>query len=49
MTVRKIDSEPVEPIDVMAVAGDAVAKRVAPLAIVAAVVALAILVLWRRS
>lgn len=49
MTVRKIDSEPAEPIDVVAVAGGAVAKRVAPMAIGLAVVALAILVLRRRS
>ena len=47
--VRKIESEPVEPVDVMAVAGGAVARRLIPVAVVVALAAVVVLVLRQRS
>ena len=47
--VRKIESEPVEPVDVVAVAGGAVARRLIPVGIALALAVIAVLVLRHRS
>jgi hypothetical protein len=46
---RVIQSEPTEPVDVLAVAGPAVAKRAVPALIGAALVALVLVIILRRS
>jgi hypothetical protein len=47
--VRKVNHEPAEPVDVMAVAGGPVAKRVAPVLIGAALLALLIVLIRNRA
>jgi hypothetical protein len=46
---RIIQSEPVEPVDVLAVAGPAIARRLVPVAIGAALLAVIVVLLVRRS
>jgi hypothetical protein len=46
---RIIQSDPVEPVDVLAVAGPAIARRVIPVAIGAALLAVIVVLLVRRA
>jgi hypothetical protein len=46
---RIIQSEPVEPVDVLAVAGPAIARRLVPVAIGAALLAVIVVLLVRRA
>jgi hypothetical protein len=47
--VRKVSYEPAEPVDVVAVAGGPVAKRVAPVLVAAALLALLIVLFRNRA